>query len=414
MGKVSTGIAHLLDYAGLAARLSGAARPSAALPQKTLIIGYGAVGDVIFMLPMLKALRQGLPGTRLSFVSDRNPATTELLPAASLVDEIFYHDLHELPTARFRAELAARVRSADFNAVIISQATPLRHFASAILPIPVRVAHLRPIDAATPGWSAPRSALWKLRRGVISSEFERRLAVNRPVWVQEEAEHAVARNLRLAAALGVAVPSAAASRPELPLTDAAKAWAAARLPKAGVKTVGIHLGSPQSQYNKIWAPGRWGAVAKELARDYRCRIAVFGGPAEAACVGAFACEFRGEFVDLVAKAKLLETFAAIKRCDLFLSSDTGLSKAAMALQVPTLSVWGPISRRDTGAVWDRELHAEVSLELSCSPCVSMALRKEGPGIINFATCGHHNCLEELSPNVVFAAVVKHHGARLRG
>jgi hypothetical protein len=86
----------------------------------------------------------------------------------------------------------------------------------------------------------------------------------------------------------------------------------------------------------------------------------------------------------------------------------------MALGVPTVSVWGPISRKDTGAIWEREKHAEVSLDLACSPCVSMALRKEGSGVINFSDCGHHYCLQMLIPELVVNAVKTRHGALLRG
>ncbi len=415
MRKVLEAAALLRDYARLGAALPGAGKTGAKPLERVLFLGYAAVGDLIFLLPALKALRQGLPQARIVFAGDRDPGATELLPATKLVDEIWLYTHPELATQKTRAEISERVLKEHFDAVIVGQATPLRPFARAILPIPRRIAHLRPIEAPHQGWSGPRYALWRLRRGIISSEIERRWAINEPVWVKEEAEHTVTRSLRLVAALGLPVPAAAQARPELPLTENSRRWALERLPGApGVKTVGIHLGSPQSQYMKIWPAGRWGMVAGELAQAFKCRIAVFGGPAEVPAVKDFKAQYGGPYVDLVGKTGLLEAFAAIGRCDLFLSSDTGLSKAAMAQCVPTVSVWGPISRKDTGALWDPELHAEVSLELSCSPCVSMALRKEGSDIINFSNCGHHNCLEQMTPRLVFDAVVKHHGQRLRG
>lgn len=415
MRKALEAAALLRDYARLYAALPGAQETVKNQPKKVLFLGYAAVGDLIFLLPSLKALRQGLPRARIVFAGDRDPGATELLPATKLVDEIWLYTHAELATEKTRAEIQERVLKEGFDAVIIGQATPLRPFARAILPIPIRIAHFRPIEAPHQGWSGPRYAFWRLRRGIISSEFERRWAINRPVWVKEEAEHAVARSLRLIDALGLPVPPPAQSRPDLPLPEAARRWAQEHLPdQPGVKTVGIHLGSPQSQYMKIWPAGRWGTVAKKLAKTYRCRIAIFGGPAEIPEVANFNAQFQGPAVDLVGKAGLLETFAAIGRCDLFLSSDTGLSKAAMAQRVPTLSVWGPISRKDTGVLWNPELHTEVSLDLSCSPCVSMALRKEGAGVINFSNCGHHNCLEQMTPQLVYDAIVKHHGQRLRG
>jgi ADP-heptose:LPS heptosyltransferase len=164
---------------------------------------------------------------------------------------------------------------------------------------------------------------------------------------------------------------------------------------------------------KIWPAQRWGAVCRELTRKIPCRFVLLGGPAEVSELPLFRSEFHGATIDLVGKAGLLESFAVIGRCDLFLSSDTGLSKAAMAMKVPTVSVWGPVSPLDVGVIWDPKLHTEVSLEVACSPCVQMALRSEGPGVINFSNCGHHKCLQELTPDQAVEAILSRHGENRR-
>ena len=78
----------------------------------------------------------------------------------------------------------------------------------------------------------------------------------------------------------------------------------------------------------------------------------------------------------------------------------------MAASVPTVTLWGPTSPLDHGIVWEPEKHLDVSLGISCSPCVRMSLRHEGSGVINYSTCGHHDCLAQLTPAVVLGQLHK--------
>lgn len=408
MKKALRAAALLGDYACLAARLPAAAAPPAAAKlERVLFLGYAAVGDLIFMLPALKALRQGLPKARIVFAGDRDPGATELMPATGLVDEIWTFTHPELATRKVQKDIQTRVLKEKFDAVIVNQATPLRPFARALLKIPLRVGHLRRLESGD---------LWSdVKRAMATSEYERRWVLNKTIALSEKlGPHTVVRHLQLIDLLGLKTPEAARSRPGLPVSPAAAAFAEKNLPALpGKKTVGLHLGSPLSQYKKIWPAERWPAVCRQLSEKLSCRFVLIGGPDEVPEAARFKSAFSGDCVDLVGKAGLLESFAAIARCDLFLSSDTGLSKAAMALRVPTVSVWGPVSPRDVGVIWDKELHAEVSLKVACSPCVFMALGAEGPGVINFSNCGHHRCLADLQSEQVVETVLARHGERLR-
>jgi ADP-heptose:LPS heptosyltransferase len=372
--------------------------------EKVLVLGYAAIGDLLFLLPALRSLRSGLPGARIVFVSNHNPGSDELIPATGLVDEVWHCDHADFGKLGWRRGFAARVRAEGFDAVLVSQATPLRGFAAALLGIPLRVGHCRPLEAPHAGWSAPRYALWRLKRGLVSEEFERRLVLNRPIWVQEDVGHTVSRNLALLRPLGIEAREAA-EPPAIPENAEQARFAAEALAEGGgLKTIAVHLGSPVSQYMKLWAPEQWAQVCRRAAEAYPCRIVLLGGADEAEARDRFRSVYTGPFVDLVGRTKLLEAFAVIKRCHLFMGNDTGLGKAAMALKVPTVTVWGPSDRPGYGAFWDRPLHAEVFLDLSCSPCVRMGLRAEGSGVINFSNCGHHNCLAQMAPERVFAAL----------
>lgn len=386
-----------------------AGAPARELPgrgARVLVLGYAAVGDLVYLLPALRALRRLCPDARVVFVANRYPTTTELMPAAGLVDEVRQVELDDASLAEARGRLAGEV----YDAVIATLSTPLGVLGPALAGIPLRVGHCRPLTAPRDGWSAARYALWRLKRGLVSGEFDRRLLFNRPVWVGEDDEHIVSRNLRLVRALGLETGPEDAAPPALPLSQAHRRRAAELL--GGGAWAAVHLGSPASQYGKLWEPERWGAVAKGLSAARGVRVVLLGAADEAEAARRFAAASGGGHLDLVGKTTLLESFAVLERCALVMANDTGLAKASMALGVPTVTVWGPSDRPGWGVFWDPARHLEVRRSLPCMPCVRIGLRQEGAGVINFATCGHRACLAELSAGEVLAAVLARYGRDL--
>ncbi|MEK7383310.1 MAG: glycosyltransferase family 9 protein [Elusimicrobiota bacterium] len=393
IGKCLQAASLAASYAALLLRWPLRSEAAAeAAPRRILVLGYAAIGDLIFLLPTLRLLRKAFPQACVTFLADRYAGTKELLPASNLVDDIWLYEHAELGRSRCRREIFRRIRSARFDAVVVSHGTPMRAFAQPILNIPLRTGHCRPLSAPHAGWSRLRYALWRLKRGVISGEFERRLALNLKIWLAEGREHAVRRNLRLIEALGGShdAQEALAVRPALPELDSDHAFAERTLAShAGRRIVGLHLGAAGSAgdpYRKIWSAEQWARVCEKMIRSHPCVLVILGGPSEVEALGRFRSIFTGPCVDLVGRASLLQTLATIRRCEFFLGCDTGPVKAAMALGVPTFSVWGPSSRRDNGAFWDPQRHREVQMELPCQPCIQLALSSEGAGVINSRNC----------------------------
>lgn len=388
--------------------------PAPDAPQRILVLAYTAVGDFIYLMPALRELRRAFPKARLTVAGSSYPSTAELLPAMGLADEVRILDA---PYGHRQAPRQALrwIEEGRFDAVVASLPTSARFFGSSLYSIPLRIAHCRPIEAPHAGWSALRYALWRLSRALMCEEIERRLVFNAKVWVREDGEHMSARNLRLIQALGVKTPEAASCPADMPSSASARRFADAALPPApGQKTVGLHIGSPQSQYAKIWAPEHWGQVCRRLGRDFKPRFVLVGGPDEAEVPARFEKALGGPFVNMVGRCGLVETLELIRRCDLFLGNDTGLSKAAMALGVPTAAVWGPSDRPGYGILWEPEKHLEIYHQLPCSPCIRMGLRNEGEGVINFTNCGHRRCLNEMSPDEVYEAIRGRYGGLLAG
>lgn len=372
----------LLDTA--AAALLGKARlkPGAPLePRKVLILGYAAIGDLIFFLPVLEGLRRRWPQAKVTWLANSYPTTKELLPAAGLADEIWLHDW-EGPGAGSQREINARIAAGRFDLAVLTLAAPAHHFQRGLRSIAAVAGHLRGLSGT---------------RGLVLGERARAALLDLAAEPPFPGEHALLRNLRLLDALGI--EHERAPRPSLPVK------APSGLPPEPF--VAVHLGAPNNQYDKMWKPERFGELCARLEGTF----VLVGGPEERASADAARGAFPG-FVDLVGKLSLLETFGALARAELYLGNDTGLAKAAAALGTPTASIFGPSDPREYGAgVWEPEKHLEIRTGIACSPCSFMGMAK--PGMLNYTNCGHHNCLQQLDAALARRALASRRPALLR-
>ncbi|MBI5241476.1 MAG: glycosyltransferase family 9 protein [Elusimicrobia bacterium] len=358
-------------------------------PGRILVLGYNAIGDLIFFLPVLEGLRRRWPQARIVCLADGKEITEDILAGTRLCDEVWVREWESPPPGR-RAETARRIKEYGFDLVILSLATPAHDYQGAIAGIPLRVGHCRDLRAAVGG------PLERLKRGIVIGEFARRAVLNRPV-AMGLGEHAVPRNLRLLEVIGV--PVSPGKRPDLPVTEAHRGKVQPLM--AGRSPVGIHLGPPASYNYRHWAPERYAELCAKLAAAGAGPFYLIGGPQEAPSAQRALRSFP-QFVSLVGRLSLLETFAAIERCRLFIASDTGPAKAAMALGVPTVTVWGPSDPREAGIFWEPEKQLDIRADVSCSPCVTCGMAREG--VLNYTVCGHHDCLGGLAPEAVYNAI----------
>ena len=91
-----------------AAQAALASRPAPRDVRRILVIGYGAIGDTLFFLPTLEALRAAHAGASIVWLANPYPATDELIPATGLVDEIWRWDVSDDDAAINRRSAAVR------------------------------------------------------------------------------------------------------------------------------------------------------------------------------------------------------------------------------------------------------------------------------------------------------------------
>lgn len=346
--------------------------------RRILVLGYAAIGDLIFFLPVLEALRRRWPQAKITFVANPYPTTRELLPATGLVDEIRLVDWEGEQSPSRRTDVNLRLASECYDWAVLTLSAPAHYFQESLAHIQVRAGHERVLEG---GWQA------RLKRGLVTGEYVRRYLLNRKAAAPSVGEHALARNVRLLDELGI--EHEAAPRPNLPTKP---------FDRVKGDFVAVHLGAPNNQYSKMWPAKRFGELCARLGKT---TFVLLGGaderPAAAEAKRAFP-----DFVDLTGELGLLETFGALAKAKLLISNDTGLAKAAMALGTPAVTLWGPSDEREYGTVWEPGKHLDVRASEKCGPRTFMGMARPGAA----PACGHESCLEALTVERVEGAIRK--------
>ena len=394
--------------------LRGFLRPKRILPtspERILILGYAAIGDLIFFLPVIEALRRRYPRAKITFIANKYATTEEILPATGVIDEIWLSDCEGEEAELEKTQINRRIHEAGFDLVLLSLPSPAHYFQWGLRDIPIRAGHCRILEAPHESWSGLCYLWLRLRRGLIMGEWARRVFLNRIAWVPCEPEHVLKTNMRLLEALGLGQP-AGLPKPALSILKRHREAAQEKLGShQGKRRIGVHLGAPNNQYGKMWDPGCFAELCKCLSEKVAAQFVLIGGGGEEQSAKVALAAFPG-MISLVGRCSLLETFAVIETCDLLLANDTGLAKAAIVLGVPTATWWGPSDPREYGVAWESEKHLDIRTRIWCSPCSRMGMPKEGPGILNYTNCGHHDCLKKLTVDFALKAILDKYASLL--
>ena len=306
-----------------------------------LVKGNNWLGDAVMSLPTLRSLREMRPNARITLLT--KPSFADLYRGSPHVDEVLPH---ERGNVRRWMAMVRELKRRNFDAALL-------------LP--------RSISSAFPAWSAriPR------RIGYGRSA----LLTDRPAPVGRR--HRVHHFHHLLSALGDP-PDVHA--PRIDLLPDAKEWAAERLQGNG--WIGIHPG-PTYGAAKQWFPDRFIELGKRLAK--RGRIVVVGGSAEAELGERVAKAVGGDCI--AGKTSVSQLAAAIARCSLFVTNDTGPMHVADAVGVPIVAVFGPTDWVTTPPFGKK--HAIVRHEIECAPC----LKRVCP-------LGHHHCMKKVGVDEV--------------
>jgi heptosyltransferase-2 len=167
----------------------------------------------------------------------------------------------------------------------------------------------------------------------------------------------------------------------------------------------VALAPGAAHATKRWPLDSWIRLGRRLV-ETGADVVVLGGPEDAEVATAVAAGARaglatdGErrVASAAGKLSLQESGAVIKRAAALVSGDTGVMHMATGVGTPVVALFGPTVRQFGFFPYRAERAAVVELPLGCRPCSAHG----GPR----CPLGHHRCLRDISPEMVYDALCR--------
>ena len=310
--------------------------------QRIAVLRANAVGDYLFALPALVALRHTYPEARISLLGKRwHREFLEGRPGP--IDEVI-----ELPALRgitvapdhppedeaAAAQAVAALRARRFD-IVLQLHGGGRHSNPFVRRLQPRLcAGLRAPDAMPLDRDIPY-AVWRNER------------------------------LRLLEAVQLVGAQPAELAPRLALTERDRDQLAQALPADAGPLAVLQPGA--SDARRRWPAERFAAVGDRLAAE-GARVAINGSPDEAALTAEVAACMRSPALDLGGRLALGPLAALIARARLLVSNDTGPLHLAHALGTPAVGIYWLLNLLSAGPLVAGPQRQLLSLRTRCPVC----------------------------------------------
>lgn len=163
------------------------------------------------------------------------------------------------------------------------------------------------------------------------------------------------------------------------------------------KKLKIGLAPGAGYFTKRWLPDYYAELADKLAEDFDAEILLFGDRNDLCITRNITHQMNTPAIDMAGKLSILETAAALDKCDALVCNDTGLMHIGCALKKNVVAVFGPTTE-ELGFFPVGENTQVVQTNISCRPCSHVG-SKHCPR-------GHFKCMKEITPNMVFEEIRK--------
>lgn len=324
----------------------------------TLLIRLKGLGDIVHLLPSLQRLRATRPDEPLGFLCQK--------PFGAIVPASLGVQIFELrPGASFWETLALvrRVRRQRYDRLFDLFGNPRTALISLLSGIPFRA-----------GFD------YRIRRWAYHATF-------RP---PDPNRHLMALFGEFLDHFGLRGPL---DRPRLEWSAADAAVAQAIVRERGRPLLGMN---PHTTYpSKAWPLEHYRELAARWHAATGQPVLVFWGPGEEATARRLVADLGPERAFTHSALTIPQFVALLARLDLFVTADTGPMNIAWALDVPTVALFGPTTRRAVAPRGPRHLVLHHR-SLDCLEC-------------HREVCPDGRCMRELSPDQVWDEIWAKYG-----
>ncbi len=337
-----------------------------------LVVRLSSLGDVLMSLPAVKALKEGLPGTNVSWLVEGSVA--ELLSHQNFVDHVI----------RFPRDLI--VGSAKRG----SGVRVLHH-----LGLFLKTLRARRYDAIVDFHGILKSALLD-----YAARAEKRIGFGRTLakegsWLAYDERvdasdthlNKVERNMLLARHLGV---NGTIPQVELVAPPSAEEYVNDLLAEHDIRPpiVALFPFCSKGSLFKRWELASYAELLKRMKESIRATVLILWGPGEEEEAKRLR-DMAETGIVLPANLDVAQLCALLKRTDMYVGGDTGVMHLAAFSGVPVLAIFGPTDPKVNAPYGPA--HTIVRKELPCSPCRDK-------------NCKERTCLTSITPEEVFEEV----------
>jgi heptosyltransferase-3 len=343
---------------------------------RILLIRLRNIGDVLLMVPTVRAFREAFPQAFLAALV--NAGTEEVLTGNPLLDEVLVFDpgWKELPFGehwRRELALAATVRRRRFDLAVNLTEGDRGAFLCLASGAPHKV-----------GVYEEHKTLWWKKR--VFEHLVRRSDWRAPI---------VEQMLDTPRSLGIPVGD---KRVEIFFSPEDAGRVERLLGEGGVEpgTPTVHIHPTSRWFFKCWRDEGMARIIDRLEETGRVRVVLTGGTEdrEIQKIGSILASCRTRPVNLAGRVSLKQLAALSRRSAFFIGVDTAPMHIAAAAGTPVIALFGPSGEFNWGP-WG-EGHVVIKKDLDCRPC-----GKDG-----CQGSKRSRCLEEITEDEVWAQVLR--------
>jgi heptosyltransferase-2 len=327
-----------------------------------LVVRFSAIGDILLITPLLRAIRARYRGARIAVLTkeqyvpllSHNPHVSEVLGVA--------------PEEGFRA-VAERIHSVRYTHLLDLHGNLRSHALRRLAPGPWRSYAKRWLE---------RAILITIKRDIYGA------------WLP-----IAERYFEAAAELDV--------QPDGEPPDFFIGEEADKRAGDGLSSLGLGRDRPivamapgAAHATKRWPAEYWVDLIRRITPT-GADVVVLGGPDDAELASRIAERAGANVASLAGALGLQETGAVIRRAEALISGDTGVMHMATGVGTPVVALFGPTVRQ-FGFFPYRSDAGVVELDLPCRPCSAHGSAR--------CPLGHHRCMKQMLPDLVFATLGK--------
>jgi heptosyltransferase-2 len=178
--------------------------------------------------------------------------------------------------------------------------------------------------------------------------------------------------------------------------------------------IGFHPGCNPAQGNllKRWPTSYFAMLGDKLVEQFGSKILLFGDQTETNLKEEILKTMKYQPV-IPENMPLLKIAALIKRCQLFVTDDSGLMHVAAAVGIPTVSLFGPSDPRRNAPYGEK--HIILKAALPCAPCNRYPHFQSGGSYVRCMYKGDRKgyCMQSITVEKVYHTIVQHYTNALK-